>query len=236
VSRLRAAALCALLTGCGLDDYEARMAEAQVRVRRFDEENRQLEGPLEIPPTRSVTVKEGDKDVVQKVPEEIFLRPPRGIERKAKNEARPEGGLLYLYPAKAVPEPPPDPNAAPTLVSDVWLAVRRDEKDVKAFTNDVLNLIRGDREALPARTVTRLGRPPLTFSLTRVKQDKNVTVLVFTQQGADLTLAVAFRIKGPAENSLFPLLDLSLSTLALGEEAQERRAAWEARPPPRPAK
>jgi hypothetical protein len=56
------------LTGCGLADYEKKMQDAEVRVQRFDEENRLLGAPLTFPADPAP-------------PMEVFLRPPKGVAK-----------------------------------------------------------------------------------------------------------------------------------------------------------
>src|ERR1700687_1458874 len=87
-----AVALLALSpVGCGLADYEAKMAEEQARVRRIEEENKNLEDPVDIP---SPPQKENDKDPR---PPDFFFRPPKGIGRTA-NEKQHLG--LFVFPKK----------------------------------------------------------------------------------------------------------------------------------------
>ena len=63
--------------GCGVADYEKKMLDAEVRVQRFDEDNRLLGAPLTFPSDPAP-------------PLDIFLRPPKGVAKShdtAKDQA-----------------------------------------------------------------------------------------------------------------------------------------------------
>src|SRR5438876_4907175 len=119
MGRLSSFLLLVLVAGCGLAEYEAKMAEEQERLRYVDEENKWLEGPLRWPEKR-----ETDKDGKGVPPSEIFLRPPRGIALAP--DERPIGGLLYRYRGSANPE-----------VSEMFVAVSKEP--APTFAQDVLH-------------------------------------------------------------------------------------------------
>lgn len=75
-----------MLAGCGVADYEKKMQDAEVRVGRFDDENKLLGDPLVLPPHKD---KEGP-------PIDVFLRPPKGVTNQEKTQP---GELPYHYPA-----------------------------------------------------------------------------------------------------------------------------------------
>jgi hypothetical protein len=239
--------LCAALAGCGLTDYEARMAEAQARVARFDEENRQLDAPLSIP-TRAekVKVKENDKEkevVVQKPLAEVFLRPPKGISRTAMNKDKPIGGLLYRYPEapKENTNPPSQPAPAPETnqpqqVTDLYLALRTNVKDGKAldsFQLDVLRLFPSyDKRTMPTTTmlIEPPGREPMKFTVTAIKDEREKTYnWVWVHHAGQTAVAIIFRITGPPE-VLEPTLKLCLSTLGVNDDALPLLLAYNKRP------
>lgn len=70
--------------GCGLADYEKRMDEQNAYVQLFDEENRLLGEPLEMP-MLTIKEKEGIR-VVKPLMFDFFLRPQKGIANKIKPE------------------------------------------------------------------------------------------------------------------------------------------------------
>jgi hypothetical protein len=57
------------VAGCGLADYEKKMREADARVQHFDEENKLLGDPLNLPGADRAP------------PVDVFLRPPRGVSK-----------------------------------------------------------------------------------------------------------------------------------------------------------
>ena len=75
-----------MLAGCGVADYEKKMQDAEVRIGRFDDENRLLGDPLILAPRKD---KEGP-------PIDVFLRPPKGVTNQEKTQL---GELEYHYPA-----------------------------------------------------------------------------------------------------------------------------------------
>jgi hypothetical protein len=250
--------LCGLLAGCGLDDYEKRMAEAQARVQRFDLENQVLDGPLEIP-TRIVRTKQGDQEIKTEVPIiEVFLRPPKGISRTiavVKNpntgkdeKERPRGGFLYRYPRKeekkenAPPPPPPDPTQPPPpeppVLTDLYLGFEpnlspKDPKAFDGFVKDTVLIFSPKSLGTTSRIIQPPNRNPMTFSVVDVKdEEKKVTYSVWVYQAGMKAVVVVFRIKGPPEG-LKTSLDLCLESMAVGEEAMPLKIAYGKRPPPR---
>lgn len=68
-----------LIGGCGLAEYEAQMLDSQQRVERFDEENRLLGTPLQIP-TKNVPSPGNPKIEVSTKLINVTIRPPKGID------------------------------------------------------------------------------------------------------------------------------------------------------------
>ena len=79
------------MSGCGLADYEKKMAQAEKRLQRFEDESRVLDMPLSVPlrPAK----KPGGKPTAFN----LFLRPPRGINNTAENQKEPRNRLLFSY-------------------------------------------------------------------------------------------------------------------------------------------
>src|SRR6266702_4056486 len=118
------------LVGCGLADYEAKMAEEQARVRRIEEENKNLEDPLDIPAPK----KENEKDPR---PPDLFIRPPKGISHTANKDLY--GGVLFAYPQIGNSDG----------VQDVYVGFSKGKKD---FVNDLLKMLPSSK---PARKPVR---------------------------------------------------------------------------------
>src|SRR4051812_43578168 len=77
-----------VITGCGLGDYEQRMAQAQARVRSYDDANVILGDDIQLTMVDPVTHKAAAAPV--------FFRPPRSISGKAKSM---EDALVQEYPS-----------------------------------------------------------------------------------------------------------------------------------------
>ena len=92
-------ALIFLSAGCGLSEYEKRMDRQNVALKRFDEENKALEDPLDAP--MFVDPKAPIGQAV--LPVEFYLRPPKGTVIKAKDLEEPKPGKFVLvhYPGPA---------------------------------------------------------------------------------------------------------------------------------------
>src|SRR5262249_12150654 len=105
-----------LAAGCGLSEYERKMANEQERVKRFDREM-ELLGDAISPPTK------WDEKTQTYVPLlEMFFRPPHGISTKYDKNS-PQLGIWYQYPRTAA--------GSDNLFQDVYLAITTDEKDLK---------------------------------------------------------------------------------------------------------
>ncbi len=94
------------LAGCGVRDYETQMQKAEVRIRRFDDENRLLGIPLTFPPLNSAAPPP-------------FLRPPLGVASTCQKDEIP-----YHFPA----------NGGVCL--DVYVALGDDPATVKKMIED----------------------------------------------------------------------------------------------------
>lgn len=82
----------AVLSGCGLADYEKRMDEQRERLQAMDKENEVLGDVIQMP-----SGKDPYGEAI-KVPFDIFLRPPQGIAVKIQGpKAIYYGGKLPLY-------------------------------------------------------------------------------------------------------------------------------------------
>jgi hypothetical protein len=216
---LAPAVLGLLLTGCGLADYENKMAEEQARIQRIEEENKNLDEPVEIPPPK----KENDKE--PKIPE-FFFRPPKGIGRTASKDLY--GGLLFVYPRVG--------NAEGT--KEVYVGFSKGRKD---FLKDVLKIFPSNPPAKKSLTErTPPGRNPLRFETITV-EDVGSTVILHTLPYDDQLLLVGFRVDHKAESSqLSKRMEMSLESIGVGFEAGKMRRQYRPRitgnKPPTPPK
>jgi hypothetical protein len=90
--------LCLVALGCGLTDYEKHMDEEHAFLRDFDEENKFLGDPLEMP--LKWVMRGKFKQQEEAVPGKFFLRPPKGFAARSKEgETFPhERVTLYRFP------------------------------------------------------------------------------------------------------------------------------------------
>jgi hypothetical protein len=85
-----------LAGGCGLSEYEKRMDQQDLALKRFDEESKALGEPLDSPMLIDVKTSAARPILVV----EFFLRPPKGTHSKAKDaeEAKSGQAPLVCYP------------------------------------------------------------------------------------------------------------------------------------------
>ncbi|MFL5242828.1 MAG: hypothetical protein ACJ8FY_12025 [Gemmataceae bacterium] len=202
---LLAATLGLLLSGCGLADYEAKMAEEQARIQRVEEENNNLDEPVVIPPPK----KEADKD--SKIPD-LFFRPPKGIGHTAQKDLY--GGLLYVYPRTGSAEG----------IQDAYIGFSKGRKD---FLKDVLKVFPSNPPAKKSVTErTPPGRNLLHFETITI-EDTSSTVILHTLPYDDQLLLVGFRVDRKAEsNQTAKRMDMSLESLGLGPDAAKLRRQY----------
>jgi hypothetical protein len=95
--------------GCDLGDYERNLDETRIRVAYFDNENKVLADPINLPRHKVPVVftnKKGKPDkklefnVLHKL--DVFLRPPKGypIQQTKDDEKNPYNNVLYRYAAR----------------------------------------------------------------------------------------------------------------------------------------
>jgi hypothetical protein len=212
VGRLRLAGglLAVLLAGCGLADYEARMEDTQAQVDRFDEERRTLADPIEIP-TRRMVAKDGKESKVPAINHPFFFRPPIGIRPTAEPDA--VFGPAYRFP-----------RTGSTGFTDVFLVFGNEpaavfvDKVVKAFPRNIDPVQSSKFEVTVPNRFGPGAEQPLTFEVRDFNDAKaNWTACARTEGNA--TTVVVFRMEKGKRKELEPAMKMSLSTLAVGPEA-----------------
>jgi hypothetical protein len=95
--------------GCDLGDYERREDDERIRVAYFDNENKVLADPVNLPRHKvavTFTNKQGKQDKKQEANAvrklDVFLRPPKGypIAQSRDEENSPYNNVLYRYSAR----------------------------------------------------------------------------------------------------------------------------------------
>ena len=200
--------LVVALSGCGLADYEAKMAEEQARVRHIEDENKNLEDPLDIPPPK----KENDKEA--KLPD-FFFRPPKGISRAANKDLY--GGLLWVYPRTGASEG----------VQDVYIGFSKGKKD---YVKDVLKKLPSSTPPKNSTTeITPWGRDPVRFETVTV-DDPSSSLILYILPTTDQQILVGFRLDRKTESSqLSQRVAMSLESIGVGNDAGKLRKEFRQR-------
>ena len=221
--------IAALVGGCGFSDYEAKMVSEQERIHRIDLENKYLEDPIEWPAKKEsdkkeTSKKETDKKDGDKNHLDVFLRPPRGIERKPLQQQR---GTLYEFPRSKN-------DTGPIL--GIWIGTAANQAD---FAKDVAKQFPAVGAVPPAVHVVRSvpGRDkPLEFDLVTF-DDATSTFLRCMYKKGESQVAVVFHLEKmnklvvfsedeKGDTDLTTKLRLSLETLAVDQDAGKSRAAF----------
>jgi hypothetical protein len=191
------------------------MASAQERVRRFEEENKNLEDPIKWPEK-----KENEKNYV-----DVFYRPPRGISVTPNPN---KNGSLYAFPRTA--------SAGP--IHEIWVGASTQAK----FAEEVGKLC---PPAVGAPLVSHVDvQPPyreesLSFDITTF-DDAASTYVICIYKKEIFEVAVVFHLEKTKGMALFPQeetkrselltkLELSLESLGVDAEAVKLRRAFSAR-------
>ena len=236
---LTAILLATLIAGCGLQEYESRMRATQERVSKYTEEMDALGEPVAIP-TKIVVIGGTTADPKAAKPAAKDAKTPPAKEQKSTTPTTERkkiiGYSLYLRLPKGIrPTPELDPRyeqtyrypkAGPTQgVAEVYLAFGSDPQ--AAFADKVARYFPRNTEPMTARTadVAVLGREqPLNFDV-REFSDAQSAWSVYSHGEGNSTLAIVFRVDKAQKGTASPILDLSLSTLAMGAEADQVTAS-----------
>jgi hypothetical protein len=197
-------AIALFIAGCGVSHYQAKMLEEQERIRRFDEENKLLDAPLQLP-----SKKKDDKGPARPV---VFIRPPKGISSTA--EAHEKSSILYRYRVGSK-------SNLPFL--DVIIGAEALEPD--KFWGDLLKGFPGAQRGDSRRVEkTNVGGDKLLL-----EELQHEDFWIYVYPAAKPQAAVVFHLD-PAKRedpSARKLMDLSLGTLAVGQEASRLQRAFE---------
>jgi hypothetical protein len=129
--RLLLLSLLVAACGCGLSEYEEKMADAEKRLKEWNEEEKALGPPIKMPTKQPLHMPGKGKEVpkppekdkeVKKGPAEpltrFFLRLPRGVSPTPNENLLPdtEGKpIFYLYVVPPAKEPPKDKFKGPPI-------------------------------------------------------------------------------------------------------------------------
>lgn len=187
--------LLAGVAGCGLADYEAKMAEAEKRLQPVDRHNGYLGDPLKVPRDR--------------VPAgvELYLRAPRGINLNPL--AQTYGPHLIQFRGRRPWEA-------------LYLACVRDKKQ-EDFWNDILATFPGlNAEGFQAARKQPVVGAPLTFQENVLENPTAVpphTLLCYFHEQAPYQVALIYQVDSKyAQDSAAEMraaIDASLQSLRL---------------------
>lgn len=202
-----------LVGGCGVAEYEKKMLEAQTQFQRFEEEQKQLGPPLNVP---RVT----DENKVQRDIATLYLRPPLGIGPNASNVAEPRERLFYSYP-------PVDKDKPVNGVTLVELAVGDALRD-RDFANNVLRCFSATGGVAPRSNPVQVpGRAePIHFQTTEF-EDGQYFYSVNVWRGTKQQVAVAYWVRREQKAAARRALDVSLKTFAMDADAQAARLQYQ---------
>jgi hypothetical protein len=185
------------------------------------------------------TPKESGKDAAKekRVPAirySLFLRLPRGIRTTA--EPDPQFDLVFHLPRGASPSAKPGPfsmeKAPPALGGflEVYLAFGTEASTT--FVDRVANVFPHGSEPVMASkpdVVVPERREPLSFDL-REFTDARSTWSVYAHTEGNSTVAIVYRVDKEQKKNAARAIQLSLSTLAIGPEADAVTASYARRP------
>jgi hypothetical protein len=168
----------------------------------------------------------------------FFLRLPRGIRTTADNE--PRGGLAYRYPrAAAPPSKSVDLAAArsgeataagaPGGFLDVYLAFGNESAPI--FAEKVTFVFPHGTEGVQSSTkdVTVPERKqPMSFAVREFNDGPTAWSVYAHTEGAS-TVAIVYHIDKGQKSNASRVIELSLATLAMGQEANAVFASYNAR-------
>jgi hypothetical protein len=198
------AAVVALLTvaGCGLDEYESRMASEMARLQRYDEEEKVLGEPLKMP---KLPPKEQGKE-----PESwsVHLRPIRAVPSNPQEQL--EGGLLARYSSG---------SDLPCL----FLGVGTGRKE---FAKDVLKLFPSSGKATSETVTLQAAGREIVVSRHTYDDAQSSLSVNFVKRG-DTELAIIYRVEKGELARHAAAIDMSLGTVAVDAEASRMRREYD---------
>ena len=212
VRRLGLALLLLAVPACGLSDYEAKMRDAQERKDRFDEEEKYLDVPVQIPTQKN-------KDDRDEPVANVFFRPPKGIEPKP--QAQPRNSLnLWRY-------------ARVSRNSDFfWFEMAFASDEDKDFANTVANTYttadqatRGTREIVTPEQKTTMSFDFWEFSSGQSGYSINVL------KGGRKPIAIVYCYNKARPDIVRKAIELSLQSLGIDQKANAGRQRYNQKSP-----
>jgi hypothetical protein len=239
-------------SGCGLSDYQSRMDAQLARLKDYDDANRLLDDPIEIPRIVLKDPKDGSAKDQAAWPFEIFLRLPKGYftfpkEKEPYNYPFPfyryaggsEGATSIFIAAAWIQDPKTSEDQAKYHVAKFRDYVRGALQDYY-FKGLKVPIIFPDKVELKAREVKALTPYPnpslpltipfKTFLLTDagakgIDKDKQSVLEVYLREegGKQICIAVQRPVTPTNATALNKSIETCLSTLDISSEATSKR-------------
>jgi hypothetical protein len=217
------AAILSGIAGCGLSEYQAKMASEQKRIELVDEENKFLGDPLEFPFRNAAPASPQDPPKP-----DVFLRLPKGFS--SKPDDKPVGDFYYHFGRVSTPHTSrysPSSGTQENFFQDAYVAVAFDNK-TDEFSKKVFQPFGSSQWTEMNRVVKDLpGRTKLEYQAFSASDAANPpsTYYCYFYQGPNILVAVIFRVpKDQAQAaSVSKGIDYCLQSLAVGMEAGQQR-------------
>lgn len=193
------------LAGCGLGDYQEKMAEQQKLIERVEKENKDL--------GRAIDVSSLARDMESSI--NVFLRPPNGINLVANDQRYAnvlsvyEGsGSMSLYLASSVKKQ----NLEKEIRGVVAGFGAKEIEHPSSFTTN----------PPPGGKEHKLQQ--LTFQ-SEGEDGRKYSFLVYITEKRDL--AIMYQIAGDITDQAKDIIQTSLGTLGVGNEANQRKKFYQ---------
>jgi hypothetical protein len=184
------------LTGCGVAGYEKQMQEAEVRIQRFDEENRLLGDPLELPA------------LPKELAVTLFLRPPKGVVNSSKKDDIP-----YHYPATS------------GVCTDLYLAINEGREKAEKLIEERLGSTALNWQPVEVNPPGRppIAFETVEFFDPKVPANTAVYVAYVHQSAGRPAVGVVFRVLKSNRDAAGPSLKMSMESYAEAGDAFKAR-------------
>jgi hypothetical protein len=193
-----------LLAGCGVAEYEARMKEAQERVKRYEEESKLLAAPVKPPAAKNES---GQLEAVAS----FTLRLPNTVSTQPSPEAR--GGLYYDYM----------PATIPPMTAYPWVSLAFAKADDAKFPEAVMKWFTATGPVNVTPHTTRLKVP---FSRTTFENDTHWHSINL-YKGSNQQVAIIYVVPKAQRQQAARAIDLSLDSFGIESSLAAARQAYE---------
>lgn len=197
-----------LAAGCGIAEYEERMAYTRDRLAYLERINNELGPPLAWPETLPLPRGSRQPEIIQ--PSELFLRPTKGINSAKPAENKPGPGNTVLWTYRAAPN---------SEVEEMYL-LASGTKGLELLKKEVPPMLGAPANSRFAQRDVNFGpgRGMQPIDVLTWESGRNKVYLFFLQKDGPATV-VGYRIAPGKEASVLSRMDLSLSSLANGFQA-----------------